>query len=113
MSIVNVRLMEDKTRPVGRRRFIRVEVESSRKLAVGGVLKKQADIFPHECHSEGEFERKIMVLAGAMAEMLDEQYGEGHDPSECVKMAREGYRELRMDGLMYEAPPQERGEGEQ
>lgn len=113
LSVVHVRLMEDRTRPASLRRFIRVEVESTRKLATGGILKKQADIFPNECRSEAEFERKIEVLAGTMAAMLDGEYGEGHDPRECERQAREAWKELKAEFEPVRAPLQERGLGYQ
>ena len=107
-SKVTVRLMEDQMMPEGRRRFIRVELYSHRRVATG-ALKSQADVFPWECSSESEFERKIETIAGTMAENQCENYGDNHDPSECARRAKEAYRELKMDQQLHIAPSQERG----
>lgn len=90
--------------------WIRVELESNKVLMLG-VLKKQLDIFPHQFDSEQKFEAAVIAAAGAMAEMLNESYGDTFDPSSIAAMAKEMYREMKMDAKVHDSPTQERGYG--
>ena len=102
-SDVLVRLMEDKLQPSDRKRFIRVELYSHRRVAVGR-LKSQSDIYPWECGTEAEFERKIEAIAGTMAENQNEVYHDNHEPSEVARAAKEAYREMKMYHRIYMVP---------
>jgi hypothetical protein len=108
-KVVKVSLLEDRLLPEDERRFIRVEVYATRKRLMFGLLKKQRDIFPRDCYSMDQFRRQVEVSAGAMAEMLCEQYKDRLDPAECARMAKEKFAVIERAMQTRPAPHQERG----
>lgn len=61
--------------------FMRVSLRSVMKPEI--ISRVECDMDKYT--SERDFLREVGVACGALAERQNTQYGDGHDPSDCVK----------------------------
>jgi hypothetical protein len=73
--------------------FMRVSLRSIRKPGI--ISRYEIDLDRYT--NEKDFYKAIGIAAGGLAEKQCEEYGDPHDPSECVKAGIEAASELLHD----------------